>query len=315
MLYPRASLIQKFPGQAGNKSPYTLEIEKSYGAAVSLDTPVGFASSSRIREGVLDEFKVLVVPGARYVEADVFDRIKEWVAKGGTLVITPTSLIADEYTRKRDYLKQIGIEITAEELPEFMAGEAKRGIDQSGELDFIQGPVAKTAIVKEPKRTVVVEKAGLFAAGPATLEAAGIIQNVKPSADWKVLAKYRGEETPAILVRKMGKGEVYYLAGSLDVPSRQIVFDRLMDALAFPRAIRAFAPDGKYPEGVESRTVAFDGALLTYLHNFTGKGVTVKLSAAKDIGDIFNVNTETKVDSPTMTLAPYETRIMKVKMK
>ncbi|HUV38405.1 MAG TPA: beta-galactosidase, partial [Planctomycetota bacterium] len=117
ILYPEATLIQKFPAAQGTKTPYTLEIERTYGAAVRLDAPVAFASSKMILEGRLDAFKVLVVPSARYVNAGVWEKIVDWTKRGGTLVITPTSLVADEYNRKRTYLADIGIEIVAEGFP------------------------------------------------------------------------------------------------------------------------------------------------------------------------------------------------------
>jgi len=317
LLYPRATLIQLDPRTQGHKTPYALEMEKTYQAAVRLDAPVGFVSSRRVRENIPANFKLVVIPGCRYVEEDVFVRLKEWVAGGGTLLITPTSLVADEYNRKRDYLGNLGLELLAEELPEIKAGEAKPGIAQTGELDFIQGPVAKTIVSKEPKRTVAVKKSGFLAAAPENLDAAGVIQSVKASADWQVMATYAGSGEPAILSRPVGRGRVIYLAAQLTVDSRRALLDRLMDDLRFQRPVRAFTPDGGYPPGVESRTVSAEGALLTYLANTTGKSVEVKLTApaATPIKAIWNYNAAAKEDSPTMTLAPYETRIMKIEIK
>jgi len=315
LLYPRASLIQRFPGAEGHKTPYTLEVEKTYGSAVMLDTPVGFVSSRRVLEGIPANIKIVAVPGARFVEGDVFDKLKVWTEAGGTLVITPTSLVADEYNRKRDYLKALGIEITGEELPEFMAGEAKRGIDQSGELDFIQGPIAKTVVKKEPQREITLDKKDVVAGGLKKLNAAGVIQQVKVSADWQTLASYAGEKAPAILTRTLGRGKVYYLAAQLDVLSRKAFFDKLLENAGVERLVRAYGPKGVYLNGVESRTVSFEGGLLTYLQNTTGEPQVVELKAKKKIVEIENVNTETKVASPKMTLAPYETRIMKIKTK
>ncbi|HUW55735.1 MAG TPA: beta-galactosidase trimerization domain-containing protein [Planctomycetota bacterium] len=316
LLYPRASLIQKFPAAEGHKTPYTIEVERTYGAAVRLDTPVGFASSKRIREDVLKEFKVLVVPGARYVNAEVWEKIKQWVTGGGTLVVTPTSLVADEYLRKRNYLNEIGIEILAEELPEFMAGEAKRGIDQSGELDFIQGPVAKTIITKQPTRTLLKTGEPMTRPVPMFLKAEGVIQTVKASKEWDVRRKCVETGDPAMLVRPFGKGRIYYMAAQFDIPSRKIFFDHLMGRLAFDRPIRALTPAGDFPEGVESRTVSRRGDCLTYLHNETGEEKTVKLAAkGKQFAEIFNLNTEEKVPSATMTLAPYETRILRIRLR
>ena len=315
LLYPRATLIQKFPGAQGNKTPYTFEVETTYGAAVRLDAPVGFASSKRIAEGALKDVKILVIPGARYVGEQDVANVMEWVKAGGTLVITPTSLIADEFNRKRNYLKDIGIEITSEELPEFMAGEAKRGIDQSGELDFIQGPVAKTVIAKQPKR--VLHPTGANLALTALWHAEGVIQTVKAAAEWTPMMVYAGTKDAALLERTLGKGKVYYMAGQLDLGSRKAFFDRLMTEAGFNRPIRALGAASTYPEGVESRTVEEGGAYLTYLHNETGQPQTVRLTspAGKQFTEIHNLNTDTMLPSPVMTLAPYETRIMRISLK
>ncbi|HHN46006.1 MAG TPA: hypothetical protein ENN09_01070, partial [Planctomycetes bacterium] len=316
LLYPRASLVQKFPGAVGHKTPYTLEVEKTYEAAVMLDTPVGFVSSKQAKEGIPQNYRIIVVPGCRYVEADVFDSLRSWVEAGGTLVVTPTSFIADEYNRRRGYLDALGIQILGEELPEFMAGEAKRGIDQSGELDFIQGPIAKTVISKEPSRRIVTDRNALFTGRPRTLNAAGVIQQVKPSDDWNIAARYEGEDVPAILSRRLGKGSVYYLAAQLDLPSRRMLFDRLLELSGTRRPIRVFTQRGGYPEGVESRTVYFEGGLLTYLNNRSSLSVPVSLHGVDTkTMEIWNVSADRKERSPRMTLAPYETRIIHVREK
>ncbi|KPJ54652.1 MAG: hypothetical protein AMS16_04570 [Planctomycetes bacterium DG_58] len=316
VLYPEATLIQKHPAAQGNKTPYTFEVERTYGAAVRLDTPVGFASSKMIRDGRLSEFKVLVATGARHVAPDVWEKIKSWARAGGTLVITPTSLVADQYNRKRNYLKEIGIEILGEEVPQYLAGEAKRGIDQSGELDFIQGPVAKTIVKKQPTRSLVKTGEPMSRAVPMFLRAEGIIQSVQASKEWDVRRKYVETGEPAMLSRPFGKGRIYYMAGQFDIPSRKIFFNQLMERLGFDRPVRALTLAGGYPEGVESRTVRFKGDYLTYLHNETGEPRTVKLVATgKQVAEIFNLNIEERIPAPTMTLAPYETRIMRIRLR
>jgi beta-galactosidase GanA len=321
LLYSRSSLVQQYPKAEGNKTPYTLEMEKTYEAAVRLDTPVGFISSRQVREGLAGKYAMIVIPGCRYVEQDVFAKITEWVSAGGTLVITPSSLAADEYNRKRDYLKTLGLELVSEELPELLAGEAKPGTQQTGELDFIQGPVVKTVVSKEPKRkitgkaTPITESLSspLGAGALGSLEAAGIIQTVKPSPGWRVGATYDADRSPAILWRPMGRGRIVYLAAQLTVDSRRGLLDRLMTQARFLRPIRVAGPDSPYVPGVESRTVRQDDGWLTYLANTTGSTVQVKLSAAKPIGEIHDLNRDIQEPTGLITLQPYETKILKIK--
>ncbi|MFB3890785.1 MAG: beta-galactosidase trimerization domain-containing protein [Phycisphaerae bacterium] len=320
LLYSRASLVQRYPKAQGHKTPYTFEMEKTYEATARLDTPVGFVSSRGVRAGIPANFKLLVIPGCRYVEEDVWAKIKDWVNAGGTLVITPTSLVADEYNRKRDYLKDLGLEVVSEELPEFLAGDAKPGTQQTGELDFIQGPVVKTVVSKEPQRKVI--RVGKLA---VSYDAAGTVQTVKASADWEPFAVYEKpgapadwyatakDATAAILSRPVGKGRVVYMAAQLTVDGRRSILDELAGGVGVEREIRLRTADDKHPQGLESRTVPYDGDWLTYIANTTPKSVQVKLVSARKIGQIINLNTETAVSDATMTLAPYETRIMKIK--
>ena len=89
-----------------------------------------------------------------------------------------------------------------------------------------------------------------------------------------------------------------------------------MGKLAFERPVRATTAAGGYPQGVESRTVRSKGDYLTYLHNETGEDRLVMLVAKRrQFAEILNVNTEERIPSPVMTLAPYETRIMRIKLR
>nr|MBA3710283.1 beta-galactosidase trimerization domain-containing protein [Planctomycetota bacterium] len=315
LLYSRASLIQKHPGATGDKTPYSFEVERTFEAATTLDAPVGFVSSQRVLAGIPPACKIVVIPGCRFMEEGVFEHLTKWVSQGGTLVVTPSSLVADEYGRKRDYLARLGIEVTAEEVPEFLAGPAKRGIEQTGELDFIQGPVVKTLVTKAPARAITAAAGSLLADPPEPVSAAGVIQTVTPDAHWTVEASYSGDGAggPAVLSRTMGAGRVIYLAAQLSLPSQRCFFDRLMDRVGCARPIRALTPTGGAPAGVESRTVPFEGGLLTYVVNTTEAPVPVVLTAKQPIGALWNLSADVAEPSTTITLAPYETRILRSK--
>jgi beta-galactosidase GanA len=308
LLYSRASLIQRFPSAQGNKTPYTLETEKTYAAAAALDAPVGFVSSQQVREGIPASLKIIIVPGVRYMEEDVFKKLTDWVQAGGTLIITPTSLIADQYNRKRDYLATLGLTITSEELPEFMAGDAKRGIEQTGELDFIQGPVAKTIVKKEPTRKIALHTGH----DAIPLSAAGVIQTVTASPDWHATGDYE-EGGAALLERGLGKGRICYECAQLTVESRRTLLDTVLNAVKRP--IRAVQKGGGYPEGVESRTVEKDGNWLTYVTNTNDKTVEVELKSAEPLGEIYNLVADKREASPALTLEPMETRILRIERK
>lgn len=314
LLYSRESLIQQYPTVAGNKTPYTFEIAKCYEAITKLDAPVGFVSSAQVNKGQLSNYKIVVVPCVRYMDPAIYNSLLNYATDGGTVVITPTSLIADQYNRKQMYLKNLGIEILSEEFPEYMGTPAKRGIDQSGELDFIQGPISKTVVTAEPKQPVLSLGSDVMAGLPR-LEGAGILQKVKADDAWRVLARYP-DGSAAILMRSWGKGRIYYLAAQLDLMSSQRFFDRLMQAQKIARPIRAYAVDGvSYNNDVESRTVPFQTGYLTYLHNWTGKTQTVMLRTALPVKGMTNLNRQRPENPVVQVLEPYETRILKVDVR
>ena len=85
-------------------------------------------------------------------------------------------------------------------------------------------------------------------------------------------------------VRPLGKGKVYYFAAQLSLADRKAIYDRVMEVERIARPIRVLTADGKYPEGVESRTVPIDGGYVTYLHNETGQSQTVQLNPPRPLG-------------------------------
>jgi len=78
------------------------------------------------------------------------------------------------------------------------------------------------------------------------------------------------------------------------------------------RPVRALSADGSFPQGVESRTVKYDGAYLTYLHNLDPEAKEIQLKSDRRIKEIFWLNKAEKLPGPTIELAPLETKILKL---
>ena len=311
ILYSRASLIQQYPGTKGSKSPYTLDVERNYAAAVRLDTPVGFVSSRQVIEGKLKDYKLLAITSARFIKQPVYRNIISFVEGGGTLVITPGSLIADEYNRKRAYLGKIGITVESQKMPEFMAGKALSGVAQGeGEFDFIQGPVAQTLVAKQHSQDIVAGEAGRACGLPEAFTAEGLIQSVKASPEWTPLATFADREYPAVLVRDYGQGRIYYQTVQLDVAQQRLFMDAIAEKAGIIRPIRVTAEDGHLPATVESRTVKHSGKYLTYLHNSETERTSVVLKSGLQITRIFWLNKELELQPGPIALAPQETKLL-----
>jgi hypothetical protein len=313
LLYSRASLIQRHPGiapdKAGEQTPYTLELEKCYRSGNILDAGIGFITSRQVKGGIPRDLKVLIVPGAYFENDDVAKNLMTFAKDGGSLLITPTSLVADEYNRKRDYLKDIGVEIVQETVPKYLAEKASAGVAQPGsEYDFIQGPIAKTVVEAEPKAKITWTGQN----GPTSLDGAGIRQVIKLSGAHDVLATY-DDGSPAVVRVKTGKGQVIYAAMQLTDAGTGDLLDWAYAQSGVERLVRTVGLDDKRIPGLESKTVPCKEGYLTYVYNLTPDMMKVSLKPAIKISAIENLNacSSVKVDE-ALDLGPYEWFILRL---
>lgn len=314
LLYSRASLIQRFPGTTGRRgvnTPYTLELQKCYRAGTLLDTPMGFITSRQVKAGIREDLKVIIVPGAYYADADVVAKIVSFAEAGGTVLILPTSFVADEYNRRRHYLKDVGIEILKEEVPNYLASKARPGVSMPGsEYDFIQGPIAETIVTDEPVAQVNWQVDGPRPAD--TLVGRGIKQTIRLSGDHDVLATFE-DGSPAIVSRSRGRGEIIYSAVQLEQESTGDVLDWVYDRAEVERLVRVKSPTGERVPGLESRTVAFGDGYLTYVYNMTERTVTASLRPTVSVRKVEDL-TYARTVEPTATfeVGPYDFYVLRL---
>jgi len=98
-LRPEVFIYYSRPSLYRDNSTYPATLTAAYEAANGLDAPVGFITDGMIRAGQLAEVKLLIVPAARFVEGEVLGKIREFVGKGGRVVLIGESLAVDEYGR------------------------------------------------------------------------------------------------------------------------------------------------------------------------------------------------------------------------
>ena len=317
VFYSRASLIQRHPGtftmkgRRGTQSPYTMEIEKVYRAGTILDTQIGFVTTRLARLGIRKDLKVLAVPGAYFVKEAAAKSIMTFAKAGGTVLITPTSMVADEYNRRRDYLDDLGVEIAEEIVPRYLSKKAKAGVAMPGsEYDFIQGPIAPTVVKDNPTATITWQSTAR--AAQKTLDGKGIQQQIKVAGRHTVLATY-SDGKPAVVSIKTGRGEVIYLAMQLTDESMSDLFDYTCERAGVERLVRTSDPDGKRIPGLDSRTVRSGRDYLTYLYNMTEKTAHVKLHPKVRVGRVFNVSLAQPAKvTDTFEVGPYEYYILKL---
>ena len=93
---------------------------------------VGLTTEKKILAGDLAQRRILVLPGAQFVPQPVTDAILDWVAGGGTLIVSPDSLLADEYARPAGTLARLGLRMLRREPAPLQHGETGRHRIQPG---------------------------------------------------------------------------------------------------------------------------------------------------------------------------------------
>lgn len=81
---------------------YIRELTKVYDSLYFLDTHYGFISENQIEEGLLNKYKLLIIPKVEYVSDNTYNKIKDYLRKGGNVVIVKDSLSFDERGNRRD---------------------------------------------------------------------------------------------------------------------------------------------------------------------------------------------------------------------
>ena len=118
------------PETGGDKTPYLLELERTYDALLELGVPIDFVTTRQVLEGKLAQYQVLVIPAATYEQAEVVQKVMDFARTGGQVVLVPNSWFFDQYNRKQDYLAPLDIQVTSMKAPKIVAGQAKTGIQR-----------------------------------------------------------------------------------------------------------------------------------------------------------------------------------------
>jgi hypothetical protein len=120
--------------------PYNAALHRCYHAARCLDAGVTFVSERQLLAGKGAAFKLLILPACKHMPKAVFEALDTYVQSGGTVVLAPESLTADEYNRPADYLARWGITVTETLTPTVEGyGEARQKYDQNIEREIRYG--------------------------------------------------------------------------------------------------------------------------------------------------------------------------------
>src|SRR5262249_10886326 len=150
--------------------------------------------------------KVLIVPAASHVRAEVVSAVYHFVEQGGTLFVLPSSLLSDEYNRPTDYLAQLGIQVRRIEQPT---------ADRTGEIEHAYDQMFHERVAYRSQETIDLKTTttGLFVKNAPHLKAQGTRQEITVTGQHQTLAAFP-QGLPALVSLNRGRGLIYYSATS-----------------------------------------------------------------------------------------------------
>jgi len=89
------------PESIPNSDDYLDEIKKAYEGLYFLGVPIRFVTNRQAPQGGLADYKLVIAPNNYRVSDDVYQALTDYVRSGGTLVLSGTPFVQDEYGRPR----------------------------------------------------------------------------------------------------------------------------------------------------------------------------------------------------------------------
>jgi len=262
LLYSKTSMLQHPPEVSNDTDsfPYLSELRRIYRASQAVGIYVGITTEKKIEAGDLEQRKILVLPAAEFVPDHVASAVLRWVEGGGTLVVSPDSLLADEYAKPARTLGRLGLRLIRREPPRLTRSE--RFVTEYNFADLPRLPLAQ------------VDGRPYTAAGRA-LHAAGGRQVLECNAA-AVTARFP-DGSPALVRLPRGKGVIYWLAAPLDSGSWGHFLAHIAENAGLKPGLRVTQEGGAATPEVELRATAFEGRRLAYLYNNSDQDLRLDL--------------------------------------
>lgn len=160
-----------------------------YVAILHQQTPLDFVVEQDAADGTLTNYKTLYLAD-NHVSRAASAKIAEWVRNGGTLFATAGAGMFDEYNRPNTILRDLtGVEQTKLVKPD------------SQQVDFIKQDLRFVKPLGEVKLANSAAKFPVF----------GAVSKFTPAAGAKISGTF-ADGSPAVTIRKVGKGQVTYCA-------------------------------------------------------------------------------------------------------
>lgn len=228
-------------------------------------------------EHALSDYKILAVPMAYLFSEKYEERLREYVAQGGTLVLTYWSGLVDETDKcflggiPYGLMDVTGVRST--EIDALFDWESNHGIPEHGNRLGLQK-------VYECKNLCELSEV----------------------SDAEVLMRYADDfyaGSPLVTHKAYGEGHAYYVGADME----QAFYDDLFKGVAEEAGVKSLAE--AVPEGVSVNVRQSENAEYLFIQNFSRKEVVVPVTG--EYQEIYGTGSE--------VLAPLQTRVLKFERK
>lgn len=305
ILYSKTSSLQVPPGQVqSGRTPYIDAVFSVWEGSRFLGCRVGFVSEKQILENKLKKFKLLIVPAAKFMLPEVVVAINKYIYEGGTALIIPESFLFNQFAQENNKIADLGINIKNVTLPPVLGtGEKVQNYDQSFSQQIVYGDVTK--------KITTIDK-DIFANNKVSisLHSSGLVQTIVAD-NQDAIGRFE-DGKPAIIVSKIGKGSLYYLASPLKTEDYHLFLAPLAEKLKLRRPLLAVDENGDLIIGVEVRAVERNNDYLIYASNLKAEPVSFRLKGKEKTGSILDLRSLEKISGDSLSLKPFQETIFRV---
>ncbi|MGC9999670.1 MAG: beta-galactosidase [Bryobacteraceae bacterium] len=287
LLYSKSSMLQQPPKESAEIGtfPYLSSLRGIYNASQAAGLYIGLTTEKKILAGDLAQRKILVLPGAEFVPGPVRDAILDWVDGGGTLIVSPDSLLADEYARPSDTLVKLGLKMVRREPAPLKHGET---------------------VVTEYNADELPRMA--FTTNGVRLEAVGARQVIE-CAKTEVSGRFQ-DGVPAVVRQQRGRGRIYWLAAALEPASWRQFLSMVARQAGLEPELQVTAEAGSTAEYVEHRVTELQGRHLAYLYNNSDREAHLVLKTALAHRGMLDLRSLAPVEGGRLLVPARETAIV-----
>jgi Beta-galactosidase len=295
LLYSKTSMLQHLPEESKETGtfPYLFSLEELYDSSQSAGVYVGLTTEKKILHGDLARRKLLVLPAAQFVPPAVTRRIISWVRDGGTLLVWPDSLLADEHAKPASIMESLGLHLLRRLPPTLKRGETQ---------------VTEYNLPDLPRASIELERQDIFSKKAPHLEAVGEQQVIQCNPRW-VLGRF-SDGSPALIHITIGKGSLYWLASPLDPVSWAKLLPLLASRAGVPAPLRVSSSGSDVLPALEFRATPYSSNYLAYFHNNSNRTLRFNLEPEFRFTKIRNLRSETTLAGRAMVLPAHATSII-----